>query len=508
MCGIVGYVGNKPLLPVIIEGLRKLEYRGYDSAGVAVVRNGEMVIRRSAGKLSRLEDVLAADPIDGQFGVGHTRWATHGRPTEENAHPHRDCTGRIVVVHNGIIENYLELKHELIREGHKFVTETDTEVVAHLVEKESRGDGLEAAVRRALKRLRGLFALVLISADEPDTIVTVRNGPPVVIGLGNDEYFVASDIPAILSHTREIVFLDDREIAVVKGTGVTFTDFDGHPVTRTPQTITWDPVMAEKAGYPHFMLKEIEEQPWAVRETVLGRVSVETGEVFLHEMNLDAKALRSVDRVVILACGTSWHAGLVGKFLIEELARLPVEVDYSSEFRYRRPIVDARTLAVAITQSGETADTLGALREAKRLGARSIAICNVVGSMVTREAEGTVYTHAGPEIGVASTKAFTTQLVALHLLALALGQARGTLDPAAAKAMIREIDQLPIHIEATLHMNDAIAALAPTVQQHRDFLYLGRGINYPIALEGALKLKEISYIHAEGYPAGEMKHGP
>jgi glucosamine--fructose-6-phosphate aminotransferase (isomerizing) len=508
MCGIVGYVGNKPLLPVIIEGLRKLEYRGYDSAGIAVVRNGEMLIRRSAGKLSRLEDVLAADPIDGQFGLGHTRWATHGRPTEENAHPHRDCTGRIVVVHNGIIENYLELKHELIREGHKFVTETDTEVVAHLVEKESRGDGLEAALRRALTRLRGLFALVLISADDPDTIVTVRNGPPVVVGLGNGEYFVASDIPAILEHTREVVFLDDQEIAVITRAGARFTDFAGLAHDKKPTHVTWDPVMAEKAGYPHFMLKEIHEQPLAIRETVLGRVSVETGEVFLHEMNLDAEALRGVDRIVILACGTSWHAGLVGKFLIEELARLPVEVDYSSEFRYRNPIVDARTLAVAITQSGETADTLGALREAKRLGARSIAICNVVGSMATREADGTVYTHAGPEIGVASTKAFTSQLVALHLLALALGQARGTLDKAAARAMIRELDQLPIHIEATLHMNDAIAALAPTVQQHRDFLYLGRGINYPIALEGALKLKEISYIHAEGYPAGEMKHGP
>jgi len=508
MCGIVGYVGDKPLLPVIMEGLRKLEYRGYDSAGVAVVKNGEMVIRRSAGKLSRLDDVLAKDPIDGAYGIGHTRWATHGRPTEENAHPHRDCRGRIVVVHNGIIENYLELKRELTAKGHKFVTETDTEIVAHLVEEESRGDGLLAAVRRALRQLRGLFALVLISADEPDTIVTVRNGPPVVVGLGKDEYFVASDIPAILSHTRDVIFLDDREIAVVTRAGVSFTSFAGELLTKTPQHVTWDPVMAEKAGYPHFMLKEIHEQPWAVRETVLGRTSAESGRVYLHEMGLDDAALRAVERIVILACGTSWHAGLVGKFLIEELARVPVEVDYSSEFRYRHPIIDKATLAIVITQSGETADTLGALREAKRLGAKSIAICNVVGSMATREADGTVYTHAGPEIGVASTKAFTCQLVALHLLAIAIGQARGALAPDRARQLITDLEQLPVGIEHALKTDAQIKALAEKLQHHRDFLYLGRGINYPIALEGALKLKEISYIHAEGYPAGEMKHGP
>ena len=508
MCGIVGYVGPKPLLPVLMEGLRRLEYRGYDSAGVAVVRDGQMHIRRSAGKLSNLDDVLAKDPVEGQFGIGHTRWATHGRPTEENAHPHRDCSGRIVVVHNGIIENYLELKRELTAEGHRFVTETDTEIVAHMVEKESRGDGLEAAVRRALKRLRGLFALVLISADDPDTIVTVRNGPPVVVGLGKGEFFVASDIPAILAHTRDIVFLDDQEIAIVTREGVRFTNFSGDRIEKTAQHVAWDPVMAEKAGYPHFMLKEIHEQPWAVRETVLGRISPENGTVYLHEMGLDEAALRAIDRIVICACGTSWHAGLVGKFLIEELARVPVEVDYSSEFRYRRPLVDKRTLAVVITQSGETADTLGALREAKQLGARSIAICNVVGSMATRESDGTVYTHAGPEIGVASTKAFTCQLVALHLLAVALGQARKTLDPARARELIQQLDQLPVKIEQALKLDDQIRELSTRVQEHRDFLYLGRGINYPIALEGALKLKEISYIHAEGYPAGEMKHGP
>jgi glucosamine--fructose-6-phosphate aminotransferase (isomerizing) len=508
MCGIVGYIGDKPLLPVLIEGLRRLEYRGYDSAGVAVVRDGQMQIRRSPGKLSKLEDVLVKEPVDGTFGIGHTRWATHGRPSEENAHPHRDCTGRIVVVHNGIIENYLELKHELMAEGHRFATETDTEIVAHLVEKESRGDGLVAAVRRALQRLRGLFALVLISADEPNTIVAVRNGPPVVVGLGDGEFFVASDIPAILAHTRQIVFLEDNEMAVVRPTGVTFTDFAGAAHAKTPQHISWDPVMAEKAGYRHFMLKEIYEQPWAVRETILGRTSLESGQVFLEEMHLDAKTLAGIERVVILACGTSWHSGLVGKFLIEAIARLQVEVDYGSEFRYRRPIVDERTLAVAITQSGETADTLGALREAKRLGARSVAICNVVGSMATRESDGTVYTHAGPEIGVASTKAFTSQLVALHLLALALGQARGTVGPELSKRLVQELDQLPLRIEEALNVDATIEELSATIQHRRDCLYLGRGINYPIALEGALKLKEISYIHAEGYPAGEMKHGP
>jgi glutamine---fructose-6-phosphate transaminase (isomerizing) len=510
MCGIVGYVGAKPLVPLLMDGLRRLEYRGYDSAGVAVVRRGEIEIRRSAGKLSNLDDVLEKQPIDGEYGIGHTRWATHGRPTEENAHPHRDCHGRIVVVHNGIIENYLELKKELTAGGHTFVTETDTEIVAHLVEQEMRGDGLPAAVLRALARLRGLFALVLISADDPDTIVALRNGPPVVVGLGKDEFFVASDIPAILSHTRDVVFLDDREMAIVKRGGVAFTDFSGQVIEKRPQHITWDPVMAEKAGYPHFMLKEIYEQPWAVRETVLGRTSLESGRVFLEEMQIGAATLSAIERVVIVACGTSWHAGLVGKFMIEELARVPVEVDYGSEFRYRQPhpLVDKRTLTIAITQSGETADTLGAMREAKRLGTPSIAICNVVGSMATREADGTVYTHAGPEIGVASTKAFTSQLVALYLFALAIGQARGRLSPEGCRPLVAQLEQLPLRIEETLRLDPAIDALSHSVSHHRDFLYLGRGISYPIALEGALKLKEISYIHAEGYPAGEMKHGP
>ena len=509
MCGIIGYIGPKPVVPVLIDGLRRLEYRGYDSAGIAVVRGGQIELRRSAGKLARLEEAIKADPVDGEFGLGHTRWATHGRPTEENAHPHRDCTGRLVVVHNGIIENYLELKQELQHEGHTFVTETDTEVVAHLVERESKpGVPLEDAVRRSLTRMRGMYALVLLSADGPNKLVAARNGPPLVIGLGDGEFFVASDIPAILSHTRDVVFLGDEEMAVVTRDGVAFSRFDGTSLDRTPQRVLWDPIQAEKAGYKHFMLKEILEQPAAVRDTVLGRVSSETGRVFLDEINLTDEQLARVEKVVVLACGTSWHAGLVGKFLIEELAQLPVEVDYGSEYRYRNPVIDDRSLAVVITQSGETADTLAALREARRKGARSVAVCNVVGSMATREAEGTIYTHAGPEIGVASTKAFTSQLVALYLLALNLAQARKTLQPQDARAHIEGLLRLPQILEWTLKASAGVEAIAKSVHQQRDFLYLGRGINYPIALEGALKLKEISYIHAEGYPAGEMKHGP
>src|SRR5438128_2434188 len=508
MCGIIGYIGAKEVVPVLIEGLRRLEYRGYDSAGVAVVHDGAMNLRRSAGKLSNLGEVIGHDPISGEYGVGHTRWATHGRPTEENAHPHRDCTGQIVVVHNGIIENYLDLKQELQRQGHTFVTETDTEIVAHLVEREMKDDGLENAVRRALMLMRGLFALVLISADDPEKIVAVRNGPPIVVGLGDGEFFVASDIPAILTHARDVVFLGDEEMAVITRTGVAFTDFFGRPVSKATQRVLWDPIMAEKAGYKHFMLKEIFEQPMAARETILGRVSQDTGKAFLEEMQLTDAQLRAVERVAILACGTSWHAALVGKFMIEQLARLPVEVDYGSEYRYRRPIVTPNTLAVVITQSGETADTLAALRETKREGARSIAICNVVGSMATRETDGTIYTHAGPEIGVASTKAFTSQLVALYLLAMRLGQIRGVLSPETSRTHVDGLLQLPQLLEQTLKLAPEVEEIAARFYNRTDFLYLGRGINYPIALEGALKLKEISYIHAEGYPAGEMKHGP
>ena len=508
MCGIIGYIGSKQLVPILIDGLRRLEYRGYDSAGVAVVRDGRIELRRSAGKLARLEEVIKTNPLEGEYGIGHTRWATHGRPTEENAHPHVDCTGRIVVVHNGIIENYLDLKLLLQREGHVFVTETDTEIVAHLVEREMQQDGLENAVRRALLYMRGLFALVLMSADDPNKIVTVRNGPPIVVGLGEGEFFVASDIPAILSHTRDVVFLGDEEMAVITPSGVEFTDYSGRAVSNKSTRVSWDPVMAEKAGYKHFMLKEIFEQPMAIKETVLGRTSLESGKVFLHEIQIPDQALRDVERIVILACGTSWHSALIGKFMIESIARVPVDVDYGSEYRYRDPIVSPNTLTVVITQSGETADTLAALREAKKRGARSISICNVVGSMATRETEGTIYTHAGPEIGVASTKAFTSQLVALHLLALYLGQVRGTLTPDEARPHIEGLMQLPLLIEEVLKIEPLIEEIAKRFYQRSDFLFLGRGINYPIALEGALKLKEISYIHAEGYPAGEMKHGP
>src|SRR5260221_865563 len=508
MGGIIGYIGDKQVLPILIDGLRRLEYRGYDSAGVAVVRDGVIEMRRSDGKLARLEEVLAGNPLEGDYGIGHTRWATHGRPTEENAHPHRDCTGRIVVVHNGIIENYLDLKRQLQNEGHTFVTETDTEIVAHLVERESAGDGFGNAVRRALLYMRGLFALVLISVDDPNKIVAVRNGPPIVVGLGEKEFFVASDIPAILAHTRDVVFLGDEEMAVITRSGVEFTDYAGRAVPKKSTRGVWDPVMAEKAGYKHFMLTAIFEQPMAIKETVLGRASVESGRVFLQEIQIPDEVLRDAGRVVILACGTSWHAALVGKYLIESLARVHVDVDYGSEYRYRDPIVSKNTLAIVITQSGETADTLAALREARRKGARRISICNVVGSMATRETEGTVYTHAGPEIGVASTKAFTTQLVALHLLAVYLGQIRGTLGPDEARPHLEALMKLPMLLEQVLKCDALTDEIAKRFYQRSDFLYLGRGINYPIALEGALKLKEISYIHAEGYPAGEMKHGP
>src|SRR5918994_2024425 len=487
MCGIVGYVGNKQVVPLIIDGLRKLEYRGYDSAGIAVVNEGhELEIRRAEGKLRNLEETIRLSPLDGTYGIGHTRWATHGRPTEENAHPHRDCTGHIVVVHNGIIENYLDLKRELQQQGHRFVTETDTEIVAHLVEREMQDDGLESAVRRALTYLRGLFAIVLMSTDDPDKIIAVRNGPPVVLGIGDGEFFVASDIPAILSHTRNVVFLGDEEMAVVTRNGVAFTDVAGRPISKPVQRVLWDPIMAERAGYKHFMLKEIFEQPHAARETILGRVSLEQGRVFLDEVGLDDTALQAVNKVVVLACGTSWHAGLVGKHMIEQLACVQTEVDYGSEYRYRDPIVDDRTLTIVITQSGETADTLAALREA----------------------DGTVYTHAGPEIGVASTKAFTSQLVALYLLAVYLGQVRGRLTPDAARPHIAALLHLPHLLDEVLKASPQMEEVAARFHTCKDFLYLARGINYPIALEGALKLKEISYIHAEGYPAGEMKHGP
>jgi glutamine---fructose-6-phosphate transaminase (isomerizing) len=511
MCGIVGYIGPKKVVPVIIEGLRKLEYRGYDSAGIAVVTpEGKLEVRRAPGKLRNLEEVLAKSPIEGTYGIGHTRWATHGRPTEENAHPHRDCTGQIVVVHNGIIENYLELKEQLQSEGHKFVTETDTEVVAHLVEKNMKSASLEESVRQSLKQLRGIYSLVFLSAKEPQKIVAARLGPPSVIGLGEGEYFVASDIPALLEHTRQIFFLVDGDIAVLTPQGVRVMDHDGRPVNRPAHHVAWDPIMAEKGGYKHFMQKEIFEQPRAVRDTLLGRISQDTGKIFLDEMQITEQQFREFQQVRIVACGTSWHAGLAGKFMIERLARLQVEVDYGSEFRYRDPILDSKTLTVCISQSGETADTLAGQRESKSKGSPTLAICNVMGSMITREAAGTILTHAGPEIGVASTKAFTSQLTALLLLAAHLGQLRGKLSSEAAKTLLQEFTRIPHKIEMVLQAEETghCETLARQLFRHTDFLYLGRGIHYPIALEGALKLKEISYIHAEGYPAGEMKHGP
>ena len=516
MCGIVGYVGKKRVVPVIIDGLRKLEYRGYDSAGIAVAGNGqgELQVRRAEGKLRNLEEAIRLKPLDGTYGIGHTRWATHGRPTEENAHPHRDCTGKIVVVHNGIVENYLTLKKKLIEEGHKFSTETDTEVIAHLVESyffnKSNGHrpSLEEAVRKTVRQLTGVFALAVISEEEPNKIVAARNGPPAVIGLGDDEYFVASDVPAILYHTRDLFFLHDGDLAVVTPSGVQLTDFNGKPVVREVQHVTWDPIMAEKGGYKHFMLKEIHEQPRAVRETALGRVSQDTGQVFLEEMEITAEEFRKLQKLNIAACGTSWHAGLAGKFMIERLARVPVEVDYASEWRYRDPIITKNEITLLITQSGETADTIAAQREAKAKGSKTLAICNVVGAMIAREAAGTVYTHAGPEIGVASTKAFTAQLAALFLLGLHLGEIRGTTTSAQAKHYIDELLKIPGKLENVLSHDNAVEELARQYSKSQDFLFLGRGIHYPIALEGALKLKEISYIHAEGYPAGEMKHGP
>jgi glucosamine--fructose-6-phosphate aminotransferase (isomerizing) len=569
MCGIIGYIGPKPPVPIILDGLRRLEYRGYDSAGIAVAGGPQgLELRRAPGKLCNLEAVIAASPISGTFGIGHTRWATHGRPTEENAHPHRDGSGTLVVVHNGIVENYLALKAELIAKGHRFVSETDTEIIAHLIENElnlaaaasknapstesvilsaakdpdaarttstartlppQNSDSpesntseavltlsnkkpaipLEEAVRRAVKRLTGAFAIGVLSANEPNKLVAARFGPPAVLGIGEGEYFLASDVPGILHHTRNIHFLADGELAILTPSGITLTDFDGAPLPLKIQRISWDPIQAEKSGYKHFMLKEINEQPTAVRDTILGRVSADTGRVFLAEMKLSDADLRACTQITIAACGTSWHAGLAGKFMIERLARLRTEVDYASEYRYRSPIADPASIGLLITQSGETADTIAAQRELHALGSRTIAICNVVGAAVSREAQGTITTNAGPEIGVASTKAFTAQLTALFLLALHMAQLRGTVTDAESIQLVAELNKIPGKLEEVLRSVDAqCALLAKSFYSSNDFLFLGRGIHYPIALEGALKLKEISYIHAEGYPAGEMKHGP
>jgi glucosamine--fructose-6-phosphate aminotransferase (isomerizing) len=601
MCGIVGYIGPRPVVPVIIEGLRRLEYRGYDSAGIAVAGNGSgLQLRRAPGKLRNLEAAIAKQPLHGTFGIGHTRWATHGRPTEENAHPHRDCTGSLVVVHNGIVENYSALKKELTAQGHIFTTETDTEIIAHLIEQELKeiseliaatsGSGqdspaegstsvrqapLEEAVREAVKRLTGAFAIGVMSANDPDKLIAARSGPPAVIGIGEGEFFLASDVPGILHHTRNIHFLADGELAVITRSGVELSDFEGLPLPLKTQRISWDPIQAEKSGYKHFMLKEINEQPRAIRDTTLGRISFSTGQVFLDNLSLTGDDIRRASQITIAACGTSWHAGLAAKFMIERLARMPVDVDYASEFRYRDPIADTNAIGLLITQSGETADTLAAQAEMIAKGSRTLAICNVVGSAVTRRANGNITTNAGPEIGVASTKAFTAQLTALFLLALHLAQARNTITAEQSLHLATELGKLPGKLEALLSieksnitgMSEGVAAPTPThippapaadtaanvplaelsaaavhlaaadpfthtwtgaerrrrprlslddqcqhlarlFSQASNFLFLGRGIHYPIALEGALKLKEISYIHAEGYPAGEMKHGP
>jgi glucosamine--fructose-6-phosphate aminotransferase (isomerizing) len=622
MCGIVGYIGPQSVVPVIIEGLRRLEYRGYDSAGIAVAggppgSGTALALRRAPGKLANLEAVIAANPINGSFGIGHTRWATHGRPTEENAHPHRDGSGTLVVVHNGIVENYLTLKNALVAKGHKFVSETDTEIIAHLIEDElnqaAAANGayepgapssatvsssakvgsfkdspeantaeavltlpetrngttptipLEEAVRRAVKRITGAFAIGVLSAHEPDKLVAARMGPPAVIGIGDGEFFLASDVPGILHHTRNIHFLADGELAVLTKEGVTLTDFQGAALPLKVQRITWDPIQAEKAGYKHFMLKEINEQPRAIRDTTLGRVSLDSGKVFLNDLHISDQEIREATQITIAACGTSWHAGLAGKFMIERLARLPVDVDYASEYRYRDPIADPHSIGLLITQSGETADTLAAQAELIAKGSKTLAICNVVGAAITRRAQGTLTTNAGPEIGVASTKTFTAQLTALFVLALHLAQVRGTITDTESLHLVDELSKIPGKLDGMLNLNatgitgtsEGVAApsitstntatnkivipseaegpaslptslwagpdrrtrgrlpltkqceeLARVFHTADDFLFLGRGIHYPIALEGALKLKEISYIHAEGYPAGEMKHGP
>ena len=496
MCGIVGYIGTQEAVPLIVDGLRRLEYRGYDSAGVAVLNGSKCLeVRRASGKLRNLEEAIRLNPLAGAYGIGHTRWATHGRPTEENAHPHRDCKGEIVVVHNGIVENYLQLREQLTAEGHTFKTETDTEVLAHLVEKYSaNGEKLEDAVRASVRQVHGVFAISVISSVDPNKIVAARSGPPVVIGLGDKEFFVASDVPAILSHTRDMFFLHDGDVAVLTPEGVQLTDFDGKTLKRPVSRILWDPIMAEKGGYKHFMLKEVFEQPRAVKDTMLGRMGLDSGRIFLDEVSIPEADWKQFQQVKIIACGTSWHAGLAGKFIIERLARLPVEVDYGSEFRYRDPIIAPNTLTVVISQSGETADTLAALREARSKGSKTLAICNVVGSMITREATGTLMTHAGPEIGVASTKAFTSQLTALLILGMYLGQVRGTLNTEASKTLVQELARIPGKLEQVLAETAIYEKLVHSLGRAKDFLYLGRGIHFPIALEGALKLKEISYI--------------
>jgi glucosamine--fructose-6-phosphate aminotransferase (isomerizing) len=508
MCGIVGYIGQQDAVPILMDCLKRLEYRGYDSAGIGAIEDGRLEIRRSEGKIVNLERLLQKDPIRGQVGVAHTRWATHGKPSNENAHPHRDCTGSVAVVHNGIIENHFALKKALQAEGHRFESETDTEVVAHLIE-QGVAQGFESATRKALTQIKGAYALGIISQTAPEQLLAVRNGgPPLVVGIGKDGFFIASDIAAILNHTREVLVLENREIAIVSKDAARIVSFDGLAVQKTVTRVSWDAAAAEKNGLPHFMLKEIYEQPRTIEDTIRDVVHDGTGEVCFPEVDLTRSELERITRVFLIACGTSWHAALVGKYVLEALCRIPVEVDVASEFRYRSPVVDQTTLTIAISQSGETADTLGALREAKGRGSKTLAICNVVGSSMSREAEGVIYTRAGIEVAVASTKTFTSQLVALYLFAINLGQARGSISFRRARGLLKELMEVPQLAEKILVRNPQLVELARRLCDYSNFLYLGRGINYPLALEGALKLKEISYIHAEGYPAGEMKHGP
>ena len=510
MCGIVGYVGEKNAVAIIVEGLKRLEYRGYDSAGLAVLQEGKLEVRRAAGRIKTLEGILRERPVQGALGIGHTRWATHGRPSDENAHPHTDCGGTLVVVHNGILENYLEIKDRLLADGHQFRSETDTEVLAHLIEHHLRATGrLDRAVKAAALEVTGSYAIGVVSATAPDRLVAAKHGAgSVVVGLGRGEMFVASDIPAILSHTRDVVILEDDEVAVVTAQGVELSTLRDEPVQRDPVRILWDPIMAEKGGYRHFMLKEMYEQPRAITDTFRGRIAPETGSIVLPDVNLDPDTVRALQRVVLVACGTAFHAALLGRSMIERLAGIPAEVDLGSEFRYRDAIVGPETLVVAVSQSGETADTLGAVKAARAKGCPILAITNVVGSALSREATGVLSMHAGPEIGVASTKAFATMIVALYLLALWLGRQRNAITTEDVKKRIHDLVEIPRLVEKTLELDGRLAALARELSGARDVLYLGRGLQYPIALEGALKLKEISYIHAEGYAGGEMKHGP
>jgi glucosamine--fructose-6-phosphate aminotransferase (isomerizing) len=508
MCGIIGYVGKSGNVgEILIEGLKRLEYRGYDSAGVAVVKNGGIVWEKTPGKIRQLEEKLRDKDISGNIGIAHTRWATHGEPNRQNAHPHFDCTGDIALIHNGIIENYQTIKKSLSTENHEFVTETDTEVLAHLIEKYYNGNSLEDAVQRALKLVEGTYGILVISAKEPGKIVGARNGSPVVVGIGDDEYFIASDVAAILKHTRQVIYLEDQQMIVAtKDSFITKTIEDEH-VEHEIQEVDWDLEMIEKGGFPHFMLKEIFEQPETIMNAMRGRLISDTGDARLGGLNMTPDELREIRRIVLIGCGTSWHAALIGEYMIEEQARIPVEVEYASEFRYRNPVMEDGTLVFAISQSGETVDTLAALREAEKRGVLSMGICNVVGSTIARESQGGVYIHAGPEIGVASTKAFTSQITVLSLLSLMIGRMRN-ISSAEGQDIVKAMLELPGQVTNILESNDEIEKIARQYYEHNNFLYLGRGPNYPVALEGALKLKEISYVHAEGYPAAEMKHGP